>query len=75
MRLAVYQPDRITYWKGIINTTEVMRDGDELAWYGDIPIVHFVNLADNYTRYGESEIRAALPLQDVLNRTQHGNGV
>jgi len=71
MRLAVYQPDRITYWKGIINTTEAIRDGDELAWYGDIPIVHFVNLADNYTRYGESEIRAALPLQDVLNRTLH----
>lgn len=35
------------------------------------PIIHFVNKFDNYSDTGESEIRAAIPLQDVLNRTLH----
>jgi hypothetical protein len=36
-----------------------------------LPIVHFANQKDNYTSYGESELRPAVPLQDVLNRTLH----
>jgi hypothetical protein len=36
-----------------------------------VPVIHFANLVDNYTRYGESEIRAAIPPQDVMNRTLH----
>lgn len=36
-----------------------------------IPIVHTVNKYDNYSDSGESEIRPAIPLQDVLNRTLH----
>ena len=72
MRVMVYQPERITEWSGTANTTELVRES-EIDWFAvnEIPIVHFVNLADNYNRYGESEIRAALPLQDVLNRTLH----
>lgn len=35
------------------------------------PIVHFVNKYDNYSDGGESELRPAIPLQDVLNRTLH----
>jgi hypothetical protein len=36
---------------------------------GQLPFVCFANMRDNFTRYGESEIRPAIPLQDVLNRT------
>jgi len=36
-----------------------------------LPIIHFANQKDNYTSYGESELRPAVPLQDVLNRTLH----
>lgn len=38
---------------------------------GKLPFVSFANQRDNYTRYGESEIRPAIPLQDVLNRTMY----
>ena len=38
---------------------------------GIIPFVHFVNQKDNYTSYGESELRPAIPLQNALNRTLH----
>jgi hypothetical protein len=36
-----------------------------------VPIVHFANRYENYSEDGESEIRAAIPLQDVYNRTLH----
>jgi len=36
---------------------------------GALPFVSFANQRDNFTRYGYSEIRVAIPLQDVLNRT------
>lgn len=35
------------------------------------PIIHFVNKYDNYSDSGESELRPAISLQDVLNRTLH----
>jgi hypothetical protein len=47
----------------------------ERAWptelQGKLPFVSFANDRNNYTRYGNSEIRKAIPLQDVLNRTMH----
>ena len=36
-----------------------------------LPIIHFVNKYDNYSDSGESELRPAISLQDVLNRTLH----
>ena len=72
MMIIVYQPDRITFWKGNVNSAGVIQVGKELVWpVGVIPLVHFVNQKDNYTQYGESEIRPAIPLQDLLNRTLH----
>ncbi len=99
MRLIVYQPERITYWKGedggksveamnIVDAVPVQIDpatgksipqqggnGNERPWppelMGALPFVSFANQRDNYTRYGDSEIRVAIPLQDVLNRTMY----
>jgi hypothetical protein len=36
-----------------------------------VPIIHFVNQFSNATGGGKSEIRPAIPLQDVMNRTLH----
>jgi len=45
---------------------------NELVWpLGSTPIVHFYNQEDPTTFHGESELRPAIPLQDVLNRTLH----
>lgn len=76
MRLVVYQPDKISYWVGEDGGDAVAPDTTtpqnwEL-WPGEmqgaLPIVDFGNAKDAYTMYGESEIRPAVPLQDVLNR-------
>lgn len=80
MRLVVYQPAKITYWEGEEGASEVRTrkpEGTEgkaeQAWPaeldGDLPFVCFANERNNYTLYGNSEIRKAIPLQDVLNRT------
>lgn len=73
--LVVYQPNRITYWKGGEGDQEVESNGEDKAWPaemgGQFPFVSFVNQRDSYTRYGDSEIRVAIPLQDVLNRTMY----
>ena len=73
MHLKVYQPKKITNWTGSVGGQEVLEgDKEKDAWLLDkIPIVHFANLVDNYTRYGKSELRKAIPLQDVGNRTLH----
>jgi len=77
MRIVVYQRNRISYWKGDIGGTEVVPDNDEyglneIPWpSGEIPIVHFANRRDNYTSYGESELRPEIPLQNILDRTIH----
>jgi hypothetical protein len=79
MYLIVYQPDRITYWQGKEGAGEVepmTQDYDgqsERTWpaelNGALPFVSYANQRNNYTRYGSSEIRKVIPLQDVLNRT------
>ena len=79
MHLVVYQSDRVTYWTGNQGTYEIIpsAQGDnganEKPWpvelKGMLPFVSYANQRDNYTRYGKSEIRKAIPLQDVLNRT------
>ena len=78
MHLIVYQPTKISYWQGTEGGSEVepmkQEDGQtERTWPaelgGALPFISFANNRDNYTRYGDSEIRPAIPLQDVLNRT------
>lgn len=73
MKMKVYQPDRITTWTGGVNTQQAAPAGEpEISWpLGVVPIIHFANLVDNYTQYGESEIRVVIPPQDVMNRTLH----
>lgn len=36
-----------------------------------VPILHYANRYENYSETGESEIRAAITLQDIYNRTLH----
>lgn len=75
MQAIVYQPDEITYWVGRVQGSDVMprikeNKTNAEAWqYGKIPLIHVANQRDNYTDYGESEIRPAIPLQNILNRT------
>jgi len=86
MKLRVYQPNRITAWYSNASGQQVEPDNiyayegidnrigfsNEQVWeLGVVPVIHFGNLTDNYTRYGESELRVALPIQDVQNRTLH----
>lgn len=78
MMVVVYQPDRITYWKGRVNSQEaepvIQKDTgtNERPWIlGKVPIIHYANLLDNYTSNGESELRKIIAPQDVLNRTLH----
>jgi len=80
--LVVYQEDRITYWKGgsgsqtveKVNVEEgalkILEEGNGYVWeLGLIPLVRFGNKRDNYTSYGESELRCIIPLQDIVNGT------
>lgn len=80
MRLVVYQPNKISYWQGNDGAAEVtemkQKDGQtEKVWPGELkgtlPFVSYANERNNYTLYGNSEIRKAIPLQDVLNRTMY----
>jgi hypothetical protein len=76
MKIAVSQPDRISYWTANSGSQEVMPDeidgNHEVPnLLGKPPIIHFVCNKDNFTQYGESEVRKALPPQNILNRTTH----
>jgi len=85
MRLVVYQPGKVSYWRGEAGGGEVKQDNRvEIESEGEsiisnnarfplakVPLVHFVNRYENYSETGESEIRAAVPLQDIYNRTLH----
>lgn len=94
MRLVVYQPGSVSYWRGIEGASEVESDDRVEAVVNDdlgngyseqrvitgnnarfpiasVPLVHFVNRYENYSETGESEIRSAIPLQDIYNRTLH----
>ncbi len=85
MKLIVYQPTQISFWRsreGAAGAEPVNQVVDEpvadvettnfVAWeLGELPLIHLVNQKDNYTPYGESELRPAIPLQDTLNRTLH----
>lgn len=43
---------------------------DEVAWLpGRVPVIHFKNRAGSRDMLGVSEIKAAIPLNDALNRT------
>jgi hypothetical protein len=81
MKVVVYQPDKISYFTGQAGGSEVSIDSNAniegiengvKPWpAGIIPIVHYADLKDSFTQFGESEIRKAIPVQDVLNRTLH----
>lgn len=86
MRIVVYEPGKVSYWKGQEGGSEVTPDDFTQATDGNgnelrtnyasfpaakVPIIHFVNRYENYSETGESEIRAAIPLQDIYNRTLH----
>lgn len=78
MKIVVYQPGGLSYWKGQESGTEIepdnkVDDGTNIVFWplDRLPIVPIMNQKDNFTSYGESELRPAIPLQDVLNRTMH----
>jgi hypothetical protein len=81
MKVIVYQPDKISYFTGeaggqtvTIDTTaniEGIVDGVKQWPAKIVPIIHYADLKDSFTQFGESEIRKAIPVQDVLNRTLH----
>ena len=85
MKLVVYQSGQISFWKGtkgnsglepVIQDPDIVIEGVEPTNFrinplGKLPLVHLVNQKDNYTSFGESELRPAIPLQDVLNRMLH----
>jgi hypothetical protein len=83
-RVNVYYPDRVSKYMvqetdvGDNDSAEGYNlvpyevDGEpqiDLAWaVGAIPLIHYKNRAGARTVYGVSELRSAIPLQDVLNR-------
>ncbi|HEY6019124.1 MAG TPA: phage portal protein, partial [Candidatus Paceibacterota bacterium] len=85
MRLVVYQPGSVSYWRGqeggaeveadsrvtVESEGEIVQQNNARFPLSKVPIVHFANRYENYSEEGESEIRAAVPLQDVYNRTLH----
>jgi hypothetical protein len=95
MRLVVYQPGSVSYWRGQAGASEVQPDNDAALAarmqtkrmidaegmpitdnsmpfpVSRTPIVHYANKYENYSETGESELRGAIPLQDVYNRTLH----
>jgi hypothetical protein len=82
MRLVVYQPGSVSFWRGENGGSEVQPDSttdidadepiNSLPFpVSKVPVIHFANRYENYSESGESEIRAAVPLQDVYNRTLH----
>ena len=64
-------PDTVKEVKGM----NIIKDaeGNDLNGYdwkfGLIPLAQEANKRDNYTPYGESEIRVVIPLQDIVNGT------
>jgi hypothetical protein len=82
MKIKVYQRYKITNFQGGVGGQSVEPlNGVETDQGVDIttnvqafaleivPVIHFSNLVDNYTQYGKSELRKAIPIQNVLNRT------
>lgn len=83
IHVIVYQPYQITYWKGQQGGGELekaavpdqpgmrtLEAGNGYEWeLGLIPMVQFANKRDNYTPYGESELRAVIPIQNLINAT------
>ena len=60
------KPEDVQTGEGIA----MLEGGNGFTWpLGLLPLGQFANKRDNYTSYGESEIRAVLPLQDITNAT------
>jgi hypothetical protein len=76
INIVVYQPGQISYWYGTdggaeVSPRNIIDDGSNYRLWelGVIPAVQLANKRDNYTPYGESEIRPVIPLQDIINGT------
>lgn len=74
-RVTVYYKDRIERYTGKGGTmSPVVSDNDiqpgvQKNPLNRVPVIHFKNKGTKVTNYGRSELRAAVPLQNVLNRT------
>lgn len=72
-RVNIYYADRVVKYGEM---TEPGEDGamfspmgEEEVWLpGRVPVVHFRNLQKSRRIYGQSELAAAIPVQDALNR-------
>jgi hypothetical protein len=77
--IIVYQPDKLSAWidDGSGAKPYAMWNGEsELDWkLKRIPVFQFTNKKDSYNYHGESELRAVVPLQNMLNRTLHSTGM
>jgi hypothetical protein len=76
MKVVVYQPDKISYFTGQAGaggvTIDASIENGVKKWpAGMVPIIHYANLKDSFTQFGDSEIRKGIAPQDVLNRTLH----
>jgi len=78
MKLIVYTPNEISYWEGQEGSASVTPDnidapagiqaGNSVLFPLDrLPIEIFTNQMDNYTAYGESELRSAIPINNDIN--------
>jgi len=71
----LYYPDRVQKWKS--ETGEIDWNVYQELWWANpktheplgIPLFHFPNRLGAIGNFGESEMRRALPLQDLLNKT------
>ena len=71
MKMVVYQVDKVTYYEGEEGGTQVTFIEDKPWKLDRLPVIPFGNKMDTYTDGGRSELRPAIPLQDVLNRSIH----
>jgi hypothetical protein len=72
------KPDNVVPVGRVVGEDEAIPDEIEMSnekpWPLEsrkLPIISYINQKDNYTSYGESELRPAIPLQRVLNRILH----
>ena len=71
MNVVVYQAGGITFYTGEEGSSALTEVENKPYLAENLPIVSFVNKKDTHTDSGRSELRPAIPLQDVLNRELH----
>ena len=81
--IITYYKDKIQSWAGTLNGSEIApypylndKTETEVTWLLDhLPVIPFVNKKDNYSYFGESEIKPAIPIQNVVNRLLHSTAM